>query len=75
MEINLKKIKEFQTPINKNGEYRKYSVDKEGDLFMVECYSCVKNLNKTHSKKDYCEIFENENLAIEKYNELLSAWE
>ena len=74
MDSNLKVIKKFQTSINKKGEYGEYFVYKENNLFVVECYSCIKNLNKTHKKRDHYETFENEVLAIKKYNELLSAW-
>lgn len=69
-------IKFYKSPIDKNGEYRTYSVYAKENIFIFECWSCTQKTDGggVGTRKAYNECNTKEE-AIEKYDEYIEAWE
>ena len=69
-------IKQHKTLVDDNSEYREYVVYKKDGVFVTECIGWrIKSETRSGGSRNYYEEFESEKVAVEKYNEILSAWE
>lgn len=73
---NSEIIKQYKTSVDENDEYREYVVYKKDDVFVVECIGWkIKSETRSGGNQVYSEMHKSKNSAIEKYDEILSAWE
>jgi len=69
-------IRKHETAIDDEGEHREYVVYKKDGIFITQCIAWkIKSATQSGGSQDYYQEFQNEQDAIEKYDELLSAWE
>ncbi len=77
MMISQNAIKQYKTPVDKEGGYRIYTVYKKENLFVFECWDCSLTSSDNSSvgtRKAYNE-FPIEKEAVAEYEKYINTWE
>lgn len=69
-------IRKRETPLEEGGKHREYSVYRKDGMFITQCIEWqIKSATQSGGSLEYYQDFQNEQDAIDKYDELLSEWE
>ena len=66
-------IKQYKTSVDQKDEYSEYGVNKKDGMYMTLCIEWkIKSKNRQAGSQHFYQEFENEEDAIEKYDQLLT---